>query len=69
MRPQIIDPHKLGLVQTLFWIQIAKKLHHVDLIISVDETTLNRSTYNSYEWGSKEDWKRYMQWQLAEESS
>ena len=53
MRPQNIDLHKLGLVRTFFWIQIAKRLHHVDLIISVDETTLNRSTYNSYGWGPK----------------
>ena len=53
MRSKNVDFDKLALVQTLFWIQFAWELLQADLIISVDETTLNRDIYNSSGWGSK----------------
>ena len=55
MSPKLrsLDFQKLELVRSLFWTQFGKLMGFEDLIISIDETTINTGTHQAYGWSLK----------------
>ena len=55
MSPKLgsLDFQKLELVRSLFWAQFGKLMGFKDLIISIDETTINTGTHQAYGWSLK----------------
>ena len=50
---RIFDFQKLELVRSLYWTQFKKLVGFKDLIISIDETTINTGTHQAYGWSLK----------------
>ena len=52
-RPLDLNFSKLNTIRSIFWIELAKCLNAFDLIVSIDETSINGSIHGAYGWGPK----------------
>ena len=52
-RPLGLKFSKLNAIRSIFWIKFARFLNSYNLVVSIDETSINGSIHGAYGWGPK----------------
>ena len=57
-RPLNLDKERHNLLQQLYAVMLAKQLPNIKLLLNIDESTINRDTWNHYSWLRRgESWR------------